>query len=111
MASRQNGKSPRRPPARSPEEYEERLVSMSMELAERQIREGTATSQVLTHFLKAASTRERLEREKLQRENELLRARAEALESSKRVEELYADALRAMRSYSGQPEPEEDYDD
>lgn len=111
MASRQNNKSPRRPPARSPEEYEDRLVAMTMELAEKQIREGTATSQVMTHFLKAASERERLEREKLRRENDLLRARTEAMESAKRVEELYESALKAMRSYSGQPEQQDDYED
>jgi hypothetical protein len=83
---------------------------MTMELAEKQIREGTATSQVMTHFLKAASARERLEREKLQNEVNLLRARTEAMESAKRVEELYAEALAAMRAYSGQETSDEDED-
>jgi hypothetical protein len=83
---------------------------MTMELAEKQIRDGTATSQVMTHFLKAASARERLEREKLQNEVNLLRARTEAMESAKRVEELYAEALAAMRAYSGQETSDEDED-
>ena len=65
------------------------------------MQEGTASSQVITHYLKLGSTKERLEKEKLERENELLRAKTEALESAKHVEELYANALEAMRSYSG----------
>lgn len=65
---------------------------------------GTASAQVITHFLKLASTRERLEQERLTRENTLLTAKVEALASAQRVEELYANALKAMRIYSGNPE-------
>jgi hypothetical protein len=72
-----------------------------MDLAERQIIEGTASSQVITHFLKLGSTREQLEQERLQHENELTRVKIEAIESQKRVEELYMEALKAMRSYAG----------
>jgi hypothetical protein len=86
-----------------------------MDLAEKQIHEGTASSQVITHFLKLGSTRERLEQDRLRRENELLQAKVESMASAKRVEELYAAALDAMRSYAGQPidmELEDDfYDD
>lgn len=78
-----------------------------MDLAEKQILEGTATSQVITHFLKLGTTKEQLEKEKLRHENLLLQTRAEAIASGKRVEELYANALRVMRSYSGI----EEYDD
>lgn len=94
-------------PALSPEARENQLISLAVDLAERQLQEGTASSQVITHYLKLGSTRERLEREKLEEENRLLKARTEALESSKRVEELYADAIKAMRNYGGQGEPDE----
>ena len=63
--------------------------------------EGTASSQVITHYLKLGTTKERLEKEKLEEENKLLRARTDALQSAKRVEELYADAIDAMKLYSG----------
>ncbi|UNI72555.1 MAG: hypothetical protein [Chaetfec virus UA24_144] len=63
--------------------------------------EGTASAQVITHYLKLGTTREELEKEKLKRENELLKAKAEAYQSSKEVEKLYQQALAAMRSYSG----------
>jgi hypothetical protein len=77
------------------------MVSMAHDLAEEQIRNGTASSQVLTHFLKLGSTRERLEQQRLEHENELTRVKIEALESQKRVEELYMEALSAMRAYAG----------
>ena len=91
----------RRKPATTPEGRENELVSKATDLAERQILEGTASSQVITHFLKLGSTRERLEQERLEHENELTRVKIEALESQKRVEELYKEALSAMRSYAG----------
>lgn len=80
---------------------ESQLVAMAVDLAERQLIEGTASSQVITHFLKLGTQQAKLEREKLARENELLRAKTEALHSAKRVEELYEEALKAMRTYSG----------
>lgn len=101
----------RRIPARTPEGRENQLVSAAHDLAERQIESGIASSQVITHFLKLGSSRERLEQERLAHENELTRVRIENLESQKRMEELYSDAINAMRSYSGQPplvEPEDD---
>jgi hypothetical protein len=64
--------------------------------------EGTASAQVITHYLKLGTTTAKLEKEKLSRENELLQAKTKALESAERVEELYANALNAMRIYSGQ---------
>lgn len=93
-----------RPPATNPEAREKQLISLAVDLAERQLSEGTASSQVITHYLKLGSTKERLEKEKLEKENELLRAKTEALQSAKKVEELYLNALNAMRSYSGQKE-------
>lgn len=88
-------------PALTPEAREKQLISLANDLAEKQLREGTASSQVITHYLKLGSTKERLEKEKLEEENKLLKARTEALQSAKRVEELYADAIAAMKRYSG----------
>jgi hypothetical protein len=90
-----------RKPALNPDTRENQLISLAVDVAEKQLREGTASSQVITHFLKLATTREKLEREKLERENEVLRAKAETYESAHRVEELYANAIDAMRLYSG----------
>lgn len=88
-------------PALTPEARENQLISAAVNLAEKQLLEGTASSQVITHYLKLGSSKERLEKEKLERENELLRAKTEALQSAQRVEELYANALDAMRRYNG----------
>lgn len=96
-------------PASTPEARENQLISLAVDLAEKQLMEGTASSQVITHYLKLGSTRQQLEKERLERENELLRAKTEALESAKHVEELYANALNAMRNYSGQSY--EEFDD
>lgn len=89
-------------PATTPEGRENEVISQAIDLAEQQIRDGTASSQVITHFLKLGSTREILEQERLRHENELTKVKIEALESQKRVEELYKEALDAMRSYSGE---------
>lgn len=103
---------PRRP-ATTEESRENQLVSLAIDLAEKQLAEGTASAQVITHYLKLGSTRERLEQERLFRENELLGARVDTLASAKKVEELYSAALDAMRSYAGREIQQNDdyYDD
>lgn len=88
-------------PALTPEARENQLVALAVDLAEQQLRDGTASSQVITHYLKLGTSKEKLEREKLEKENELLTAKTEAIQSAKRVEELYTNALNAMRIYSG----------
>ena len=97
-------------PALSPETRENQMISLAVNSAEEQLRNGTASSQIICHYLKLASTREQLEKEKLERENELLRAKTESLQSAKRVEELYSKALSAMKNYSGHTEDDEDED-
>lgn len=92
----------RRPPATTPEARENQLIALAVDLAEKQLIEGTATAQVQTHYLKLGSSREKLEQERLIRENELLQVKAEAIASAKKVEELYKSALDAMRLYTGQ---------
>jgi hypothetical protein len=92
----------RRAPGRTLEARENQLISLAVSLAEKQLSEGTASSQVITHYLKLGSTTERLEREKLKEENELLRAKTKSLQSAKEIQELYKDALTAMSKYKGQ---------
>ena len=107
-------KRPKRRPATTEENRENQLVSLAIDLAEKQLSEGTASSQVITHYLKLGSTREKLEQERLARENELLNSKVEMMASAKKVEELYAAALDAMRSYAGREIEhgyEEEYDD
>lgn len=91
----------RRPPAATPEARENRMISLAIDLAEKQLIEGTASSQVISHYLKLASSKEKLEKEHLVYENELLRAKTEAIKSAQRTEELYQNALDAMRAYGG----------
>lgn len=92
---------PKMRPALTPEAREGQLISLATDLVEQRLRDGTATSQEVVHFLKLGSMRERLERERLENENILLRAKTEALESQAKVEELYANAIKAMQRYSG----------
>lgn len=98
----------RRPPATTPEARENQLIALAVDLAEQQLSEGTASSQVISHYLKLASSKERLEKERLTHEVELLKAKTEAIHSAKRVEELYKEALNAMKEYSGQGVSNED---
>ena len=103
--------------AETPEARESQLISLVFDLAERKIRDGTASSQVMTHFLKLGTIHAELEKEKLVHENELLRAKTEAIKSQQRMAEMYANALAAMRSYSGNDDSgensnnDEEYDD
>lgn len=96
-------------PAVSPEARENQLISLAVDLAEKQLMEGTASSQVITHYLKLGSTKEKIEKEILEKQKELIDAKTENLKSAKKVEELYADALSAMRDYSGQGGSENEY--
>lgn len=98
----------RRAPAVSPEARENQLIALAEARAEEQLRNGTASSQVICHYLRLGSQREKLEREKLKSEVEMLVAKKEAIESAKRVEELYSEAMRAVRSYRGESEEEDD---
>lgn len=98
-------------PALSPEARENQMIALAVDLAEQQLRDGTASSQVITHYLKLGSTKERIEKEILERQKDLITAKTEALQSAKRVEELYANAIAAMRRYSGNGGGEEDVED
>jgi len=109
MSVNRQSRKPRRP-ATTVKGREDQLISLAADLAEKQLVDGSASSQVITHFLKLASTREQLEQKRLENENLLLSAKVDQLRSAKRIEELYETALNAMRQYAGR-EIEEFEDD
>ena len=100
-------------PATTPEARENQLIALAVDLAEKQLLEGTASSQVITHYLKLGTQKEKIEREILEKQKELITAKTEALQATKRIEELYSNAIAAMKTYSGQndSDDEEDEDD
>lgn len=97
-------------PAMTPEARENQLISLAVDLAEKQLMEGTASSQVITHYLKLGTLKEKYELEKLKADTQLQQAKIQALESSARIEELYEQALNQMRRYSGNGDYDEDED-
>ena len=96
-------------PALTPEARENQLISYAVDLAEKQLREGTASSQVITHYLKLASVKEQLEREKIRQEIELQKAKTKALASDEEIKAMYKDAIEAMKKYSGYGDRDDDY--
>lgn len=92
---------PRMKPALTPEGEENQMIALAINQAKKQLIDGTASSQVITHFLKLASSKDRLEKEILEKQKELISAKTEALQSAKKYETLVEDALEAMKRYSG----------
>lgn len=97
-------------PALSPEARENQLIALAVDLVEQRLLDGTASSQETTHFLKLGSSKNRLELEKLEEENKLLRAKTENLKAQKGMEEAYLEALNAMKTYSGHGGDDEEWD-
>lgn len=96
------GSTPRRPPAPTPEAREMQMISYAVDLAERQMLEGTASAQVITHYLKLASSRNALETKKIERENKLLDARVKQIDESAQNGDLYQQVIQAMKEYTGE---------
>lgn len=96
-------------PALTPEARENQMISYAVDLAEKQLRDGTASSQVITHFLKLATVKEQLERDKLRQEIELQKAKTKALASDEEIKAMYKDAIEAMKKYSGYGDRDDDY--
>ena len=94
-------------PALDPEARENQLINLAVDLAEQQLREGTASSQVITHFLKLGTTRAELEKEKLRIENRKTEAQIKSIENADEMKEVYEQALKAMRNYQGFGDPDE----
>lgn len=100
----------KRPPARTPDDREQELIAKAFDLAEHQIESGTASSQVISHFLKLGSSREALEQERIAIETKLSATKIETLEAEQRIEDLFDEAIAAMTSYRGR-KPKESFDD
>lgn len=100
-------------PALTPEAREQQLVSLAYNLVEQRLIDGTASSQETTHFLKQSTAKARLEKEILELNKELIKAKTEAMQSQRRSEEMFAEAIKAFRNYSGQgrEEEEDEYED
>lgn len=88
-------------PARTQQAREKQLTALAMDVAEKQMRSGKVSSQVLTHFLKLGTVQAELELEKTKHENELLRAKTENIKAQENSEKKYAEVIAAMRKYSG----------
>ena len=99
----------RRPPARTPEARENQMISLAIDLAEKQLQKGTASSQVITHYLKLGSTKERIEKEILEKQKELIEAKTKTLNSNNEAKELYNQALVAFRKYSGANDGDDEF--
>jgi hypothetical protein len=97
----EEGARKRRRPATSIEAREQELAAKAYDLAEEQIEGGTASSQVVTHFLKVGSRREQLEQQRIGHDIELMQVKKDALERESHVEELFTAAIDAMKSYTG----------
>lgn len=109
MGKQKNKEKPNRGrPALTPKEREDEMINLAIGLAEKQLKDGTATPSVIVHYLKLGSTRGMIENEMLEKKSQLLTAQKEKLDSDKRVEELYTKALQAMRVYGGQNEDDEE---
>lgn len=98
-------------PALNPESREKQMIALAVDLAEKQLLEGTASSQVITHYLKLGTMKEQLEIKKIEQEIELNKAKTKALADAEEIKTLYSDALRAMRKYNGQGSEDEEDDD
>ncbi len=102
---------PMMPPGLTPDSREKQLIALAVDEAERRIRDGTASSQLLTHYLRLGSSEQRLRNEKLEEENKLLRAKTKALEDAADMKELYSKAIKAMALYSGNASSMDEEDD
>lgn len=100
MVKKKDNQGPISRPATSPEAREQQLVSLAVNLAEKQLRDGTASPSVINHFLKLASQKERLEREILERQSKLMDAKAKSLDKERETEETAKAAIEAMKRYN-----------
>lgn len=87
-------------PASTPEAREQQLINLAVNLAEKQLREGTASPSIINHYLKMASNREVIEREILQKQSKLLEVKAQSISNEKENEKMAKAALEAMKNYT-----------
>ena len=98
-------------PALTAEDREDQLIALAFDVAEERLRDRTASNQLIAEIMKLGTIKERLQKEKLQRENEMLKAKTEAIEAQKHTDEIYKKALDAMRSYAGLGAYEDDFEE
>lgn len=98
-------------PAITPEGRENQLIGLAVDLAEKKLMDGTASSQLICHYLKLGSTREKLEKDILEKQKELITAKTENIQSSKRSGEFYEEVLKAIKRYNGEDDSEDEYDE
>lgn len=98
-------------PLRTEAAHEQHMIDLAVKLAERQLEEGTASSQLICHYLKLASQKEKTELEKTKAETELAKAKVQAIKDQANIQELYAKALQAMKEYSPTPDSEDEFDE
>jgi len=101
MSKKEDERTNKKPPASNLESRENQLISLAVNLAEKQLVDGSASSQVITHYLKLGSTKDRLEKEILESKKELMTAKTDAIKSTQKSEEMYKEALDAMKLYKG----------
>jgi hypothetical protein len=101
----------RQAPGMTIQSREDQIIRLAYDLVEERILKKTATSQEVTEFIRLGSTKAQLERERLKQENALLVAKTQSLESQKRIEEMYAKAMKSFKKYSGQSDDEEVFED
>lgn len=94
----------------SQEARENQIISLAYDLVEQRLRDGTASAQEVTYWLRYGSRKDKLEQEMMEAKNEVLRAKADAIKAVEKSERMYAEAIRAFRAYGGEGD-EEDYDD
>lgn len=94
----------KRKPASTPEARESQLINLAYNLAEEQLREGTASPSIVNHFLKLSTQRESLELDNLRSKAKLQEAKAQQIDMAKENEELTKAAIEAMKNYSGSSE-------
>lgn len=114
MSSREKGSASdisRERPGVTPQAREDQLIARAMDLAEQKLMDGTASNQLICHFLKLGSTKEKLEKDILVEQKKLVEAKTGSIESARKVDEMYAEAINAMRLYSGHANDEEEEDE
>lgn len=108
MPTKDSKRARKQRPAITIEERENQLIALAVDLAEQKLLDGTASNQLIVHYLKLGSTKERLEREMMEEQKKLLKAKTDAIKSEEKKEELYANAIAAMSSYRSSAGYEED---
>lgn len=104
-----SSETPKMRPALTPEARENQMIALAVDVAEQQMRDGTASSQIITHYLKLGTMRERLEMKRIEQEIELQKAKTKALANEEEMKVLYENAIKAMREYGGHGGSDDEY--